>query len=168
ELVPASAFLSRNYLLSLKEQQSGKSLGGFEVCLEATHHGPFLEQPAVFIELGSTEKEWPLRKPAEAVCETILQETSLVSSATPCLGIGGGHYAPGFTKRVLNGNLAFSHIAAEYALPFFTDSSLRKMASNSVEAPKLIVADKKGLGKSEQKNRVKGILEKSGIEILWV
>jgi D-aminoacyl-tRNA deacylase len=168
ELCPASAFLSRNYLLGLKEQQSANFLQGFEVCLEATHHGPFLKTPSIFIELGSTEKEWPLKKPAEAIIETILKKTSLHSTAIPCIGIGGGHYCPSFSKRVLNENLAFSHIAAEYALPFFNEGSLQKMVSNSVENPKLIVADKKGLGKSVQKNRIKAILAQQEIEVLFV
>ncbi|MDD5163650.1 MAG: D-aminoacyl-tRNA deacylase [Candidatus ainarchaeum sp.] len=168
ELCPSSAFLSRNYLLSLKEQRESLVLPDFEICLEATHHGPFLKTPSIFIELGSSEKEWLLKKPAEAVVETILKKTSLHSNAVPCIGIGGGHYAPGFTKRVLNENFAFSHIAAEYSLPHFTEFSLQKMVSNSIEKPELIVADRKGLGKSVQKNRIQQILQESGIEILFV
>ncbi|HLD58260.1 MAG TPA: D-aminoacyl-tRNA deacylase [archaeon] len=167
-LVPASAFLSANYLLSLKEKQLSQNLQGFDVSLEATHHGPFLEKPAIFIELGSSEKEWQLKKPAEAICETILEKTSLRSDAVPCIGIGGGHYSPSFTKRIFSENLAFSHIAAEYAMPFFNENSLREMLSKSIEKTQRIVVDKKGIGKSEQKNRVKKILEAQEIEVQWV
>ena len=159
-LVPSSGFLARNYLLALKE----KNIPGFDVSLEATHHGPFLSKPAIFIELGSSAKQWPLEKPAEAICETILQKTSLQAGAVACIGLGGGHYCPYFTRKVLEENFAFSHIAAKYAVPFLTQELLQQMIEKSIEKPQKILVDKKGLGRAEQRNRIKELLEKIEIE----
>ena len=53
-------------------------------------------------------------------------------------------------------------------MPFFNENSLREMLSKSIEKTQRIVVDKKGIGKSEQKNRVKKILEAQEIEVQWV
>ena len=37
----------------------------FEVTLETTHHGPLLDTPTLFIEIGSTEEHWGRTDAAE-------------------------------------------------------------------------------------------------------
>lgn len=53
KLCTSSAALLKNLLLELNE--SAKS-ANYKITIEATHHGPFVEKPAVFIEIGSAEK----------------------------------------------------------------------------------------------------------------
>ena len=43
----------------------------FELTLEVTHHGPWLEVPALFIEIGSTEETWPHEGAAELLASII-------------------------------------------------------------------------------------------------
>lgn len=54
-------------LCALKKQPVGAVSvpDGFGVSLEATHHGPYLRSPSLFIEIGSTEAEWGRTDAAE-------------------------------------------------------------------------------------------------------
>ena len=55
KLCPSPAILLKNLFLELNENAKNT---GYEITMEATHHGPYVEKPAVFVEIGSTEKEW--------------------------------------------------------------------------------------------------------------
>ena len=49
--------LQKIYLQTLKENQS--QFSDFQITIEATHHGPTaLSKPSIFIEIGTTEKQW--------------------------------------------------------------------------------------------------------------
>ncbi|KAL5987462.1 D-aminoacyl-tRNA deacylase [Asimina triloba] len=39
----------------------------FEITLEATHHGPLVDTPTMFVEIGSTEEYWKRQDAAQAV-----------------------------------------------------------------------------------------------------
>jgi len=44
----------------------------YEVTLEATHHGPYLEKPVLFVELGSNEKYWEDKKGGNIVAKSVI------------------------------------------------------------------------------------------------
>ncbi|MCH8003742.1 MAG: hypothetical protein IH934_03840 [Nanoarchaeota archaeon] len=44
----------------------------YEVTLEATHHGPYLEKPVLFVELGSNEKYWGDKIGGKIVAQSII------------------------------------------------------------------------------------------------
>ena len=44
----------------------------YEVSYEVTHHGPSLDVPAMFVELGSSENQWSDSKAAEAVAHSAM------------------------------------------------------------------------------------------------
>lgn len=47
---------------------------GYDVTFEVTHHGPTeLDTPSLFVEIGSTEKEWMDPKPGLAVAKSVLE-----------------------------------------------------------------------------------------------
>src|SRR3989344_4635078 len=54
-LCNTSALLLKSVFLELTKNATQT---GFQITMEATHHGPYVEKPAVFVEIGSTEKEW--------------------------------------------------------------------------------------------------------------
>ena len=54
---PPAPRLAATYRL-LKEEAAASGLEGYEITLEATHHGPWLEAPAMFLEIGSAEDQW--------------------------------------------------------------------------------------------------------------
>jgi len=44
----------------------------YEVTLEATHHGPFMEKPVLFVELGSNEKYWGDKNGGQIIAKSII------------------------------------------------------------------------------------------------
>ncbi len=54
QLCPTSAHLQHAIFLQLLKRRRD----GYEVTMEATHHGPFMKKPSLFVEVGSTEEEW--------------------------------------------------------------------------------------------------------------
>src|SRR3989344_5739913 len=52
KLCPSSALMLKNMFLELVKNAKCKE--DYEMTFEATHHGPYLEKPVLFIEIGST------------------------------------------------------------------------------------------------------------------
>ena len=79
-----------------------------KICFEVTHHGPYLEVPTFFVEVGSTKEEWIKKEPANIVAKSVLDllskyhyEEDIINNIPVLIGIGGGHYAPRFTDVAL-------------------------------------------------------------------
>ncbi|MFB6284214.1 MAG: D-aminoacyl-tRNA deacylase [Halobacteria archaeon] len=89
---------------------------GFEACMEATHHGPSeIDTPSLFVEIGSSREEWVREDMADAVADAVL-DVELLEADKVLAGVGGGHYCPRYTRLVLNTDVTFGHVAADYAL----------------------------------------------------
>lgn len=162
-LVPTNSFLLKNYLISLQRQKTAQGLE-FEVCLEASHHGPFLEKPTIFIELGSSEKQWQDKKAAKAIAEIILNSTSLEGNFKSAIGIGGTHYCPEFSKLMLRTEWALGHICPEYALHNLNQEMLQQAIAKTIPKPEAIILDWKGLGK--EKPRINALLKGQELPVL--
>jgi D-aminoacyl-tRNA deacylase len=94
-----------------------------KVCFEVTHHGPHLNIPTFYTEVGSNQKEWKKQKPAEIIAESLIElfdnyqcEEDLPKDIPVIIGIGGGHYAPRFTDIALSKNVAFGHMIPSYQI----------------------------------------------------
>ena len=100
----------------------------FELTLEVTHHGPWLEVPAMFIEIGSTEQDWPNTDAAELLSGIIAEGMALNGGASIGLWdpvsnaeelvlvtLGGGHYAPRANKLASLEGVWLGHMLATYA-----------------------------------------------------
>lgn len=88
---------------------------GIPVTYEATHHGPFLNHPSFFVELGGNEKAIASIRYAELIATWVAN--SLDSHAgydKIAIGIGGMHYSEKFTRLALEGKYAFAHIMPKY------------------------------------------------------
>ncbi|HUS48939.1 MAG TPA: D-aminoacyl-tRNA deacylase, partial [Candidatus Paceibacterota bacterium] len=136
--------------------------------LECTHHGPYIEKPCLFIEIGSSEKEWQDKKAGKIIAETIKQSIDSFNKKEDkkfisAIGIGGPHYCPNFNKIQLNSCYALGHIIPEYALPL-TEEMLQEAINKTIPKPEIILLDWKGLGKSEQRQQIIELLKKSGLE----
>jgi len=134
----------------------------YNVTLEATHHGPLIEKPCVFIEIGSTDTEWNDRKAAFVIAKTI-SETIENFKENPynefAIGIGGPHYCPNFNKVQLNSNVALAHIIPQYALPL-KEEMVKEALEKTDEEVDFALLDWKGLGNSEQRQQILDILDK--------
>jgi len=138
----------------------------YKVTLECTHHGPLIDKPCIFIEIGSTEFEWTDRQAGFVIAKTIrdiIKEFHEDSYKEIAIGIGGPHYCPNFNKVQLNSNIALSHIIPQYAFPL-TEEMLKQAIDNTEEEIDFAVIDWKGLGNAEQRQQVLEILDKNYIE----
>jgi D-aminoacyl-tRNA deacylase len=115
-LVPCAPRMMTHLLRLIKKNLQTTDLE-FKVCYEVTHHGPFLQTPTFFAEVGSTEIQWQQKKPAEVIATSLLElfnayhyEEDFPKDIPVLLGIGGGHYAPRFTDIAFEKNTAFGHM----------------------------------------------------------
>lgn len=92
---------------------------GMQVTYEATHHGPLMEHPSFFAELGGNESVLNNKEYAMLFADAIMK--SMDSDAeydNVAVGIGGTHYPRKFTDLALKGKYAFSHIMPKYYTEF--------------------------------------------------
>lgn len=111
-LVPTAPELMTAALRILSEERAPT---GLPVTFEATHHGPELELPAFFAEIGYAEDSAP---PAGAVLllARALPRLRAAGGDHVAVGVGGGHYAPHFTDLARRRRWAFGHILSRHVI----------------------------------------------------
>lgn len=138
--------------------------------MEVTHHGPTLDVPLVFIEIGSSENEWKDEEAGKVVANAMkeiiewgAQERSGAGAQMEnYIGFGGPHYAPSFTQIILeNPTVAIGHILPNYHAEHITKDIVQQMLEKS--NAKKAVFDWKGI-KSEARGKAIKILEELGVE----
>ena len=71
KVCPTSAIFLKQIFEKLNNNASKFHLRDYKVTMEATHHGPLINKPCIFIEIGATETEWKDRKAGFVVAKTI-------------------------------------------------------------------------------------------------
>ncbi|MDI6737136.1 MAG: D-aminoacyl-tRNA deacylase [Nanoarchaeota archaeon] len=156
----APASLLKAMFLELNER--GKSLEGFEITLETVHHGPCLEKPAMFIEIGSSISQWGIKEAGEIIAKTIMNVLQKpVKECKAVIAIGGPHYPREFNKFLLRTEYAIGQMCPEYQLENLDEEMLKQMLEKNVEKIEFVLLDWKGL--KGHKEIVKGLLEKANI-----
>jgi D-aminoacyl-tRNA deacylase len=136
----------------------------YEVSYECTHHGPSLNVPSMFVELGSSEEQWRDSQAAEAVAHAAMSAIGKfgVSEKTAVLGIGGTHYNRRFTRMALDGEAIFGHMIPKYAVPCIDAEILRQCVERTLEKVDYAVLDWKGI-KGADKPRLLQALKEIGL-----
>src|SRR5574338_879335 len=100
--------LQKSYMQSL--WQDKKKFNEFQITIEATHHGPTaLSKPTLFIEIGTTEKQWNDESLCNSVANVVLQTLSEPIVTGPvAICFGGTHYPEKFTKEIIAGKHALA------------------------------------------------------------
>ena len=161
--------LQKRYLQILKENQASNEnnaiLSDFEIVIEATHHGPTaLSKPTIFIEIGTSTKQWENKQLCNLVAglvdKTIRQD---IPNYPVGICFGGNHYSKTFTNEILYGKYALGTVIPKHALAYL-DSELftHILERNNMASAALI--DMKGLGSHKQK--VFDLIEKTNLEII--
>ncbi|MFO7872800.1 MAG: D-aminoacyl-tRNA deacylase [Candidatus Undinarchaeales archaeon] len=142
---------------------NSRKIKGFDVSMEATHHGPTnWKTPLIFIEIGSTETEWKNKEAGKVIAESISEINDSEQEFENYVGFGGIHYCPYFTKRILeNEEISVGHVAPKYAANDL-DKKIIKEAFEKSNAEKALF-DWKGL-RSKERNKILNILEELGID----
>ena len=154
---PAPRFMAE----ALRILHRNNTLEDYSVSYEVTHHGPYLEVPSFFIEIGSTEEEWQNKEAGKILASTIMELMDFHGNEESiAIGIGGGHYAPRFTELALRYRISFGHMAPKYALQYLDEDMLTQMVEKS--RAKYVYFHKSGLKRSDI-TRLSGILEGMGV-----
>lgn len=134
-------------LLKAVVEEASTALREYRVSLEATHHGPTeLSSPVVFIEIGSTERQW-VDGNAGAVWARVLEKVLERGppACVPAVGLGGTHYAPKFTNLTLSTNLGFGHIIPRTVCERLDFEILYQAVERTLGNGVRLVIDKKGV-----------------------
>jgi D-aminoacyl-tRNA deacylase len=158
---PASAL--RNALLEMATAKEDMGLR-YEVSYECTHHGPSLDVPAMFVELGSSLMQWRDQKAAKAVARAAMAAVSKQSRYKAVLGVGGPHYNAKFTRIALSTPTAFGHIIPKYAVSRVDSEMVKQCVDRTLEKVDSVILDWKGI-KGADKEGLMAILNEIGIPI---
>ena len=160
KLCMSSAVLLKNLFIELNKTASNTN---FQLTMEATHHGPYVEKPAVFAEIGSTEKEWNDKENGKIIAKTIM---NLINNENKnykiAVGIGGPHYCNNFNKIALRTDIALSHICPKHQLGNLNEELIKQAIEKTAEKVDFILLDWKGLGKEKQ--RIINLLKNLNLE----
>jgi D-aminoacyl-tRNA deacylase len=158
---PATAM--QNALKALAYFKKGMNLQ-YEVCYECTHHGPSLNVPTMFVELGSSERQWNDSRAAEAVAHAAMSAIGKFGTPekTAVIGIGGTHYNQKFTRMALEDKAIFGHMIPKYAVSLIDAELLHHCVDRTLEKVDCVVLDWKGI-KSADKPQLLEALEDAGL-----
>ncbi len=169
EVCPCDAVLNtlllKNIYKNYKIYYKNGKIKEFDVSFEVVHHSPTdLKAPTVFVEIGSSEREWVLKEAGEIIAKSVLETIEAMKSKNydkkvRAIGFGGGHYAPKFTKLALEDKYYFGYLVPKYAS--VSEEVLNQLISK-MEVDKALI-DWKGC-RGEDRRRYIEFLEKEGIE----
>ena len=171
QLSKTSAFLLRSGYLTLSRQKHIKNIEKFSLDMEVTHHGPTsLEIPLIYMELGSSKKEWGMKDPgrvvAHSLIETCMEYAGMIEKPLPKVGVGfgGTHYAPQFQKLLNQKHIAMSFICPKYYIQSLDLKLIEQMIQNTYEPVDYFIIDWKGTN-SDDKAHLLPLLEEFDIPI---
>lgn len=158
-LVTSPAMILKELFIKLNELNGI----GCEVAMEATHHGPLVKTPSVFLEIGSNEEQWK-DEDAGRIIGTVLISAfaETLREYKVAIAIGGPHYTPNFVSTLEGPEYAISHICSKHNLPNFDIDMLKQAIEKSEPKADIVLVDIKGLG--TEKQRVLDVIQQAGIE----
>jgi D-aminoacyl-tRNA deacylase len=155
--------LQKSYLQKL--WQNRNDFSEFQITIEATHHGPTnLNKPTIFIEIGTSEKQWNDTSLCSKVAKNVVEVMKGEMTSHPvAICFGGTHYPDRFTKQLLNGKFALGTVIPKHALDFLDEKLFNHILDRNSIA-KTALLDWGGLGQNKQK--VVDLLEKTDLEVV--
>ncbi len=163
ELSHAAPVAMLSALKAMAERASGA-----RCVYEATHHGPLVRTPSMFIEIGvgagavcSVESA---AKVADATYDVMASYASGDSEYSKvAVGIGNGHYPEGFSRLAIDRGYAFSHIMPKYATEnddgTYNFDTLEQCLDRTTHRPEVAVIDWKGLNSATRAEAIKKLNE---------
>ncbi len=166
ELARADPGLLKDYMVALSKR--GPDVPAYQITLEATHHGPTsLSKPVLFVELGSSEKQWGDKKAAVVVAEALVEGlTTRRIWSKVAIGFGGTHYSEKFSEAVVKGEFAVSFIAPKHALEHMDEQMVGQMLQRTTSPVRYALLDWKGLG--PHKDKISKLVSQFGLEAIRI
>ena len=150
EVAIPHSYLQKAYLQTLKKNQS--KFPEFQITIEATHHGPTaLSKPSIFIEIGTTEKQWNDVSLCNSIASIVHEVmTQPIKESPVAICFGGTHYPLKFTNELLEGQYALGTVTPKHALDGLDDALFSHIMTQNHLA-KAALLDWRGLGSNKQK-----------------
>ena len=143
-------YIQKEYLQTLWKNKS--QFSDFQITIEATHHGPTaLTKPTIFIEIGTTEKQWTdvsLCNSVAVLVHDVMTKNIIPSPMAICFG--GTHYPEKFTNELLKGTFALGTVVPKHVLDNI-DKNLFLHILEQNKIAKTTLLDWGGLGSNKQK-----------------
>jgi D-aminoacyl-tRNA deacylase len=157
--------LQKSYIRHLWKEKD--NFARFEITIEATHHGPTaLNKPTLFVEVGTTQKEWNDKKLCESVAKIVVKEMSKEPKKhNVAICFGGTHYPKKFNKELIEGEFAFGTVIPKHALDTLDSSLFSHILDRNKEA-KFALLDWSSLGKNKQK--VVDLIQATDLEMVKI
>ncbi len=161
-LVPAAPTLMNGLLRGIAERGSDLP---FQISFEVTHHGPWLDTPTVYIEIGSDESQWEHMGAAECLTDALLGVRE--EDHTTLIGLGGGHYGPRFTDIVLTRKANFGHMVPAHVLDGADEPAVQEMVSKAMQTSGATAAymHRKSMKRSRA-SMIASVLERMDVPLL--
>ncbi|MEM0294775.1 MAG: D-aminoacyl-tRNA deacylase [Candidatus Korarchaeum sp.] len=158
--------LMKEYLIAANKR-AGEI--GYWVGFEPTHHGPTLDLPTAFLEIGCDERAWSdeegLRVASESILEAI--ESWRDGKFIAAVAFGGPHVNEHFTKVELLTRFAIGHAVRKLDAEWVDERMVRQAIARSVEPVNCAIVDNKGL-RGEDRERIEEALRNLGVDVLRV
>lgn len=135
----------------------------YSVSFEVTHHGPYVDVPTMYIEIGSDENHWGDKIAAEVLVDSLLSAEE--RDYPVVIGVGGGHYAPRFTDLVLSTKVDMGHMVPNYQINEASDEEVSRMISSAAKATctDMVYVHRNSM-KGPEERRVNGIIDSLGLQ----
>ncbi len=137
---------------------------GNQVCFEVTHHGPWLDKPTFYIEIGSDESHWGNPVSAETLAR-VISDLDPAEGYPTVVGVGGGHYAPRFSDVALTHKVNFGHMLPLYQYEDADDEEFLRMLGDAcrVTGTDQVYIHKKSM-KKPMERRIAELVESAGYD----
>ena len=135
---------------------------------EATHHGPLLTTPSLFVEIGGNEEAIRNKEYAKLAAEAAYDAVQSVIDDNVkykkvVIGIGSNHYPEKFSALAIDEAYAFSHIMPKYAMINDDGSNnldvLDQTLKRSTHEPEAAVIEWKSLNSATREETIKKLDE---------
>jgi D-aminoacyl-tRNA deacylase len=148
---------------------------GWNVSMEADHHGPTCKSPIMFVEIGSSGREWGNPTAAKIVAEAVMRmlewgdDSGGGGDCESYFCVGGGHYCPRFSKMGLgegasHGGRAAGHVLPKYGIGELEVDTFSQAMEKSVEEVLGVLIEKDGVN-AAQREKVMGLAKEYGAEV---
>jgi D-aminoacyl-tRNA deacylase len=109
-------------------------LEDFKVDVECTHHGPNVSRPLLFLEIGSTEKQWENDEAIEVIKKVILDLASKKHGEVrrSAIVLGGDHYMSNI-KFLFKKGILVSHMCPSSMIHSLDLEILQEAIKNNYE-----------------------------------
>lgn len=143
-------YIQKSYIQNIWNARS--KFSEFQITIEATHHGPTaLNKPALFIEIGTTEKEWNDVNLCNSIGQMIVDVMKRQQKSYPiAICFGGTHYSEKFTNELIHGKYSLGTVIPKHALGYIDQSLFSHIIKRNNDATAALL-DWNGMGKNKQK-----------------